>query len=65
MLPLLQTGSNYTDNITYVIRAKDSIAATPTRLDVTLDRVSIGYVFMKIVKESETCHVYKTVLLTI
>jgi hypothetical protein len=34
-------------------------------LDVTLDIVSIGYVFVEIVTESEICHVYKTVLLTI
>jgi hypothetical protein len=36
-----------------------------TRLDVTLVRVSIGYVFMEIVTESKSCHVYKSVLLTI
>jgi hypothetical protein len=37
----------------------------PTRLNVTLNRVPIGYVFVEFVTESETCHVYKTILLTI
>jgi hypothetical protein len=35
------------------------------RLDVTLDRVPIGYAFVDIVTESGTVHVYKAVLLTI
>jgi hypothetical protein len=34
-------------------------------LDVTLDRVSIGYVFIWIVTESKTCHIYEVILLII
>jgi hypothetical protein len=37
----------------------------PTRLDVTLDRVSIGYVFVGIVIELEIGHIYEAVLLII
>jgi hypothetical protein len=29
------------------------------------DRVPVGYVFVEIITESETYHIYKTVLLTI
>jgi hypothetical protein len=35
------------------------------RLDVILDIVSIVYMFMEIIIESEIYHVYKTILLTI
>jgi hypothetical protein len=34
-------------------------------LDTTLIRVSIGYAFIGIVTEFETCHIYKAVLQTI
>jgi hypothetical protein len=37
----------------------------PTRLDVTLARVPIGYTFVEIVIESETCRIYEAVLLII
>jgi hypothetical protein len=32
------------------------------RLDATLNRVLIGYAFIVIVKELETCHIYNAVL---
>jgi hypothetical protein len=35
------------------------------RLDVTLDRVQIEYVFVGIVAQSKTCHIYEVVLLII
>jgi hypothetical protein len=35
------------------------------RLDVTVDRVSIGYVFIAIITESETYRIYESVLLII
>jgi hypothetical protein len=35
------------------------------RLDLTLDRVSIGYIFVRIVTESETGRIYEAVLLVI
>jgi hypothetical protein len=34
-------------------------------MNVTLDKVSIGYVFVGIVTESETCCIYEAVLLII
>jgi hypothetical protein len=34
----------------------------PTRLDMTLSRVLIGYAFIKIVTELKTYHIYKAVL---
>jgi hypothetical protein len=34
----------------------------PTRLDMTLSRVQIGYAFIKIVTELKIYHIYKTVL---
>jgi hypothetical protein len=36
--------------------------AWSTKLDASLSRVSIGYVFAEIVTELETYHIYKTVL---
>jgi hypothetical protein len=39
--------------------------AWSTKLDATLIRVSIGYAFVEIVTELETCHIYKAVLQTI
>jgi hypothetical protein len=35
------------------------------RLDVTLDRVSIEYVFIGIITELEICRIYEAVLLII
>jgi hypothetical protein len=35
------------------------------RLDATLIRVPIGYVFIEIVTKLKTCHIYKAVLQTV
>jgi hypothetical protein len=35
------------------------------RLDVTLARIPMGYIFIEIVTESETYHIYEAVLLII
>jgi hypothetical protein len=43
-------------------RAGAPEAATPTRLGTTLNRVPIGYTFVEIVTELETCHIYEAVL---
>jgi hypothetical protein len=43
-------------------RAGAPEAVTPTRLGATLNRVPIGYAFVEIVTELETCHTYETVL---
>jgi hypothetical protein len=41
------------------------MAATTHEAVVTLDRVPIGYVFVGIVTESETCRIYEVILLII
>jgi hypothetical protein len=41
------------------------LAATAHELDATQVRVLIGYKFVVVVTESETCHVYEVVLRTI
>jgi hypothetical protein len=35
------------------------------RLDITLDRVPVGYVFMEIITDQKTCYIYKLILLNI
>jgi hypothetical protein len=42
-----------------------SIATMVMRLVVTLDKVLIEYMFVDIITVSETCYMYKTILLTI
>jgi hypothetical protein len=46
-------------------RAKDPLAASAHEDDTTQVRVLIGYVFVKIVIESEICHICRAVHLTI
>jgi hypothetical protein len=46
-------------------RARGPLAASVHEVDMTQVRVLIGYVFVEIVIESETCHICRAVLLTI
>jgi hypothetical protein len=43
----------------------DPIGMMDYEVELILDRVLIGYVFVKMVTESEICHIYMTVFLTI
>jgi hypothetical protein len=46
-------------------RARGPLAASAHEVDTAQVRVLIGCVFVEIVIESETCHIYRAVLLTI
>jgi hypothetical protein len=43
----------------------DPVGMMDYEVELILDRVLIGYVFVKMVTESEICHIYMTVFLTI
>jgi hypothetical protein len=41
------------------------ITVTITRLNITPSRILIGYIFIGIITESETCRIYELILLII